>query len=212
MVSTHFTLPENITPISTEADPLKLAGDLRTLCKKALDMGAAGAAVLSPGDLCFSDGKILEKMMQTDFPSIHWPLDYPGDDLKNALFEYKKGIFVYNRPYPDMPDYGGGPIESPEHIAAYRKIHEIVSALEAAAFYLGYYLAMGFAAGNCRSIFCAVETQCNAAGRGKGCIAPYKGRPSLTAAGIDTRETARKVHLSHLNTERLFLSGLVMVA
>ncbi|MFO8111904.1 MAG: DUF2284 domain-containing protein [Desulfosalsimonadaceae bacterium] len=212
MEPSPFIIPETIHPIRAENDPSRLAAEINTLCTKALDWGAAGTAVIGPEDLVFGDKH--RNMTQTapDLPSICWPLDFPIDDLKEALFAYDKGIFLYIDVDVDLPDDGDTPEADKNHLAAYRKIHEIVSAVESAAFYMGHYLAMGFAAGNCRSVFCMEEGQCSAVVVAKGCTAPYKSRPSMSAVGVDPLKTAWKAHLPQPDPDRPFLSGLVMVA
>lgn len=213
MESKPFVIPETILPIRAEIDPACMDADIKTLCTSALGWGAAGTAVLGPEDLVFVD-KLLRTMAKTNLDSMStcWPLAYPVDDIKKALFAYEKGIFLYIDVDVDLPDDGDNPEPDKNHMAPYRKIHEIVSAVESAAFYMGYYLAMGFAAGNCRSLFCMEENQCSAATVAKGCTSPYKSRPSMSAAGIDSLKTAWKLHLPQPDSDRPFLSGLVMVA
>lgn len=212
MESRHFVLHDPIRPITAEKDPLRLESDITSLCSKATALGAGGVAAAGPQDLVFSDEIISKVKADANYPSIHWPIDYPADDLKKAILAFRKGIFLYIDAPSDMPDYGGGPIPDRNHLNMHLKLHEMVAHIESAAFYMGHYLAMGFAAGNCRSIFCAEEGRCNAAVRTNGCTAPYKGRPSLTAAGIDVIKTAQKLRLQLPGADSSFLAGLVMVA
>lgn len=214
MESKPFVIPETIHPIRAEIDPACLGADIKTLCTSALGWGAAGTAVIGPEDLVFDDKRLRTMATKTDLDSMStcWPLAYPIDEIKKALFAYDKGIFLYIDVNIDLPDDGDNPEHNKNHLAAYRKIHEIISAVESAAFYMGHYLAMGFAAGNCRSVFCMEEGQCSAATVAKGCTALYKSRPSMSAAGIDPLKTAWKLHLPQPDPDRPFLSGLVMVA
>ncbi len=212
MESQHFILHKPIHPITAEKDPLRLESDITALCNKATALGAGGVAVAGPEDLVFSDEIISKVKADSNYPSIHWPIDYPADDLKKAILAFRKGIFLYIDAPPDMPDYGGGPIPDRNHLNIYVKLHEMVAHIESAAFYMGHYLAMGFAAGNCRSVFCTEEGRCTAAVRTNGCTAPYKGRPSMAAAGIDAIKTAQKIRLQLPGADSSFLAGLVMVA
>jgi predicted metal-binding protein len=84
--------------------------------------------------------------------------------------------------------------------------------LESESFYMGYHLAVGFATGNCRAIFCAEESSCWASVKGRKCVQPYKGRPSMEAAGMDSVAMARakKWRLPKREGAPL-LAGLVMV-
>lgn len=207
-----FPVPEEIAPVSAEIDPLGLENDVGRLTENAREMGAAASAVISVEDIVFSES-LLEAIHADDaFPSIHWPLEYPLDNLKDALFSFRKGIFLYVRVEPGMPDYGGGPIADPVHRDCYRKLHEIVAAIESRSFYMGHYLAMGFAAGNCRSIFCADADQCVAMTRAKACKAPYKGRPSMAAAGMDAEQMFRNAGWPPDILKGPLLAGMVLVA
>ena len=67
---------------------------------------------------------------------------------------------------------------------ARKKIAEIVKLVEDAAFYDGYYFAMGFGAGTCKKTWCS-QMDCQALEAGKGCRAPLHSRVSLEAAGFD---------------------------
>ena len=73
---------------------------------------------------------------------------------------FDSGVFFRINTGARMPDYGGGPIADAAHRRIYRQVYEIVTAVESAAFYMGYHLALGFAAGNCRAVFCADEKRC----------------------------------------------------
>ncbi len=66
----------------------------------------------------------------------------------------------------------------------YKKVFFVVSEVESRAFYDGYYLALGFAAGSCKNVFC-FKMDCQALGRGKGCRWPLRSRPSMEAVGFD---------------------------
>lgn len=68
-----------------------------------------------------------------------------------------------------------------------KKIYQIVSTIESSAFYDGYYMAMGFAAGSCKSALCP-SVPCQAL-EGKGCRYHARARPSMEAIGIDVFAT-----------------------
>ncbi len=207
-----FPVPEEIVPVSAETDPLVLENNVGRLAENAREMGAAKAAVISPEDIVF-DESLPETMRADDaLPSIHWPPEYPLDNLKDALMSFRRGIFLYIRAEPGMPDYGGGPIDDPVHRDCYRKLHEIVTAIESRSFYMGHYLAMGFAAGNCRSIFCADADRCIAMTRSKPCKEPYKSRPSMAAAGMDALQMFRNAGWPPDVLKGPLLAGMVMVA
>jgi len=74
----------------------------------------------------------------------------------------------------------------------YKRIFKIVSELEAAAFYDGFYLAVGFSAGSCKGVFC-FQKKCQALIPGQRCRFPLIARPSLEAVGFDVFHLAKYV-------------------
>jgi predicted metal-binding protein len=70
-----------------------------------------------------------------------------------------------------------------ERAGAYRKMFELVGAVESMAFYDGHYLAAGFAAGSCKSTFCHKQ-EC-AVLKGERCRNELRSRSSMEAVGID---------------------------
>ena len=67
-----------------------------------------------------------------------------------------------------------------------------VSNVESMAFYNGYYLSMGFAAGSCKQTLCYKFPNCQAL-EGKGCRHPNIARPSMEAVGFDAYRMAAQV-------------------
>jgi predicted metal-binding protein len=110
-----------------------------------------------------------------------------------------------------MPEFGGGPIQNATHRKSYLKVYEIVTMLESNSFYCGYHLAAGFAAGNCRAVFCQEEKRCLPMLKGKACIHPNKGRPSMEAAGMDANAMAKNLGWDPLEN-RSVIYGLLLVA
>ncbi|RJP78246.1 MAG: hypothetical protein C4522_13305 [Desulfobacteraceae bacterium] len=201
---------DHVRPIPPQTNPDQLAKDLSILCGKARESGASDAVVISAGDVIFRP-EIREKVSRQDaFPSIHWPLDYPKDNIEEAIRAYRKGILFCVAAGENLPDYGGGPIDNPLHRNRYLLVYEIASILESASFYMGHHLAMGFAVGNCRSVFCPDEKRCVPMLKGKPCIHPNIGRPSMEAAGMDALCMAENA--GWITDESRFLPvGLVMV-
>jgi hypothetical protein len=101
-------------------------------------------------------------------------------------------------------------IPDEEHRRLYERLYALVTDIESSSFYMGYHLALGLAAGNCRAVFCHGEDRCWAMVKGRGCIHPYKGRPSMETVGIDTRVMARSLSMTGESDNRL-LAGLVMI-
>ena len=67
-----------------------------------------------------------------------------------------------------------------------------MSRVEAEAFYDGYHLALGFAGGPCKTIFCP-DVECSALIPGQGCRHSYKARSAMEAVGMDAFQMAAKV-------------------
>jgi len=78
-----------------------------------------------------------------------------------------------------------------QRVAAYQKVFDIASSLESAAFYDGYYLAVGFAAGSCKSTYCH-DKPC-AVLDGDKCRNALRSRPSMESVGIDCYRLAAEL-------------------
>jgi len=143
----RFRKPAQVRQISASADPEQLKKDLQLLRDKALQAGASSAVVIETSDVVFNN-EVLAAVRDDDaYISIHWPLDYPKDDIVEAVQVYRYGVFFLVTCDPDMPAYGGGPISNGAHRQSYLRVYEIASLLESECFYMGYHLALGFAAG-----------------------------------------------------------------
>ena len=70
-------------------------------------------------------------------------------------------------------------------------LHEIVSKIEAEAFFDGYQFALAFGSGSCKG-FCP-DVDCTAIQPGRGCRFPMKARPSMESVGMDVFTMATKV-------------------
>ena len=210
----RFHVPDNVRQVPPYIDQEQLKKDLEILRNMAVEAGAADTAIISAEDVIFNPETKARVQADDGYPSIHWPLDYPKDDVEEAIRAYQSGVFFRVEAIDSkMPNYGGGPISDPTHRKDYLKVYEIVTLLESASFYMAYHLALGFPTGNCRSVFCADEKRCWPTLKGKVCIHPYKGRPSMEAAGMDAAAMAERLkwEISGNKTAPL-LAGLVMVA
>jgi len=75
-------------------------------------------------------------------------------------------------------------LSTPESIAARRKMLEIVSKIEAQAFYDGYYFATAYGGGSCKGTLCS-GVSCTAIEKGESCRHPLQSRPSMEGSGMD---------------------------
>ena len=203
--------PEVVRCVPAHVDSAQLETDLAYLREKALAKGAGPCEILKKTDIVFSPDILKQVAADNRLPSAHWPLEYPRDDLNEAIDAYEWGIFFQLPVETDFPDYGGGPVDPPEHRQLYIKAYEIVTILESSAFYMGYHLAIGLASGNCRAVFCPDERRCPATIKGRTCIRPNSGRPSMAAAGIDARAMGRALNWEMPSDNAVFLGGLVMI-
>ncbi|MEM3433987.1 MAG: DUF2284 domain-containing protein [Candidatus Methanomethyliaceae archaeon] len=83
-----------------------------------------------------------------------------------------------------------GPEWTKRHVPHELKLREVVSLVESEAHNMGYYFAIGFAAGEC-SLCLSQNIECDALKTGR-CRYPLKARPAMEAAGIDVFATVKK--------------------
>jgi predicted metal-binding protein len=99
-----------------------------------------------------------------------------------TINKYNKGVLLrweYSRETPR------------ETRVEYRSaMYKTLAAIEAAAFYDGYYLACGFGAGSCRLGLCGDGICQELTEPHKGCRNPLLARPSMEAVGFDVYKTA----------------------
>jgi predicted metal-binding protein len=204
--------PQTIRKVELAPDLERLASDIEALRETAIARGATEATVIDAARV-ICDPAVKKRIEgSASYVSYHWPLVYPNDSVEEAVAAYQKGVFFRLSPTERIPEYMGGEIADPGHRELFHKVYEITAALESASFYYGYHLAMGFAVGNCRAVFCANEPGCQAMKKGRPCLHPYKARPSMEAVGIDTRLLARDLGWQAVPGEdEGFLTALVLV-
>lgn len=203
--------PEVVRCVPARIDPFQLEADLAYLRERGLSQGAAACAVIKKAAIVFNPDILEQVARDKRLPSAHWPLNYPRDDLNEAIDAYQWAVFFQIPAYPSMSDPGGGPILESTHWQKYLKTYEIVTVIESSAFYMGYHLAIGLASGNCRAVFCPEQKRCPATIRGRTCIRPNMGRPCMAAAGIDARAMAAALNWESPPEPAPFLGGLIMI-
>ena len=94
------------------------------------------------------------------------------------------------------------------HYPFKRKLHEIVEAVESAAFKKGMRFATGFVGGSC--VLCE---RCVSEEFSNACRHPFRARPPMEAVGIDVVKTAENAGLPiHLSSSKNVLwTGLVLL-
>jgi predicted metal-binding protein len=164
--------------------PEVLQEDLKNLCRKALELGASQAEIITT-DRVIIDERVRAKCLNPKCPTYgtcgNCPPYAPDLDFVrkvNACYRY--AIFIQAK-FPAAPPANAG--SHPLTISGGTKSHEIIAKVEAAAFHDGYYLAMGLGAGSCKPVFCA-DAPC-AVLKGEGCRQGLRSRFSMESWGMD---------------------------
>jgi predicted metal-binding protein len=204
--------PAEVRQIPAAVDTARLPADIEKLKNQALSDGASDSAIVNHTEIIFNPDLLKKVASDNNFPSVHWPLVYPKDEIREAIDAFEWAVFFRMPVDNAMPDYGGGPVSDEAHRRIFSKTYQIVTDLESTAFYMGYHLAIGLAAGNCRAVFCGDEKRCPPMYKGQACVRPNAGRPSMESAGIDAVAIAK-----HLNWKMPkdasypVLAGLVLI-
>ncbi len=177
---------KEIRKISLETDEQQLKSDLDRYRQKALELGASNAAIVKAGDIPVDDRAALKCQIPLCFgygtnPNCP-PHTLKPRELKEILTKYDYAILLAMDVPPEVIVRDKATIK--ERVAAYRRVFAIVNEVESMAFYDGYYLAFGFAAGSCRHTFCGEQTACTVM-EGEKCRISLRSRPSQEAVGID---------------------------
>ncbi len=171
-----------------------LKKDLERYRKKAVEYGASDAVVV-PASSVIVDERVRLKCSQ---PRCYLygeepycpPYTPEPEFMRRALSKYTWAILVRNdvEPPEDFTDrvkwFKG-------HIRHQRKTNELVSKIESLAYVDGYYFAIGFGAGGCKTTLCEGEL-CLMIDGGR-CKFPLKARSSMEAVGIDVFDIVNKV-------------------
>ena len=171
----------------------KLNKDLEKYRQEAISLGATDSKIIT-ADMIPIDGRVA---LKCNIPvcfgygtSVNCPPNtITPSKLRELIKKYKHAIFFKLEVKPEVIVRNRETIL--ERTGAYRKIFEIVNAIESMAFYDGYYLAVGFAAGSCKSTYC-YKVECSAL-KGERCRHELKVRPSMEAVGIDAYKLATSV-------------------
>jgi predicted metal-binding protein len=184
-----------IRKIKEKISPKTLEDDLEKYRQLAIELGATDARIINV-DMIKIEERVRAKCIWPKClfygTNAHCPPNGPGvEEVRKIVYGYRYGIFVkLSMPPEDV--VGQKAIENKLVFRHYKNMFEIISRTESAAFYDGYYLALGFASGCCKSVFCP-DVSCNAIIPGQRCRAPFKSRPSLESAGINAFALATKV-------------------
>ena len=174
-----------IAKIADNRNQENLPRDLDRYCQYALELGADEARVVDASKIPVEDAVAFKCRVPRCFGyqcCAQCPPHAPKPaEIRQLLKSYKHGLLFVHRVSSKLLKLDRN---HKDRKAAFRKILEIVSKLESAAFYDGHYLAVGFGAGSCFSSICDPELGCSAL-KGEQCRFPLKARPSMEAVGMD---------------------------
>ena len=180
--------------ITEKVDQDQLHGDLEKYRKHALELGASDARIISTDDVIL-DERVVAKCTYPKCPGYGTNANCPPhamgiDQVRKVVGKFKHALFIK---IETPSEHTAGRKAVKEDLASpYRtKLSEIVSKIEAQAFYDGYHLALGFAGGSCKQLFCQ-NNDCTALIPGKGCPHRLKARSPMEAVGMDVYTMAAR--------------------
>ncbi len=172
-------------PDTKNRDEIPAEDDLQKYLDLALELGADQTKVIEVADILLEDAVVFKCQVprcHSYGKSAHCPPHAPlPADIRELLKQYEKAILFARRVPTEvlLKDRTDS-----QRRAAFQSIYEIVSKLESTAFYDGFHLATGFAAGSCKSYFCWDQETC-AVLQGGDCLYPVKARPSMESVGMN---------------------------
>jgi predicted metal-binding protein len=182
-----------IRKIESEIHQEKLNEDLEKYRREAISLGATDSKIIKVEMIPIDDRVTLKCKVPQCFgygTSANCPPHaIKPSELRELVKGYKYAILFKLDVRPEVIVRNRETIL--ERVEAYKRIFEIASAIESMAFYDGYYLAAGFAAGSCKSTYC-YKVECSAL-KGERCRNELKVRPSMEGVGIDVYKLATEV-------------------
>jgi predicted metal-binding protein len=188
-----MTSRRQIRPVRADVPDEELQEDLERYRQEAVRMGASDARVI-PASLVRIDDRVPMKCRVPLCFGFGTSANCPPNamkpaELRDAVKGYRYALFFQVDVPPAVIVRNRETIL--ERAGAYKKVFELVSALESMAFYDGHYLAAGFAAGSCKSTYC-YKQEC-AVLKGERCRNELRARSSMEAVGIDAYRLAADV-------------------
>jgi predicted metal-binding protein len=178
--------------ILDKVPPEILQADLERYRQKAVELGAAEAKIITT-DMIIVDERVRAKCSNPKCRYYGTNGDCPphGPDLETVrkiVNKYQYAIFTFAKLASDI--FAEISNDRPWNTCRLKN-HEMISKVEAAAFYDGYYLATGLADGPCKSLYCA-DLEC-AVLKGQGCRKGLRARHSMESWGMDCYSMATRV-------------------
>jgi predicted metal-binding protein len=200
-VAMHDRIPRKIKPF----DEKQLKADLERYREMAMEMGASAAKVI-PREKVYVDYRVRVKCTIPKCPeygsSAHCPPHgLETEKVKKFVDSYRYALLV-KMEIPSstitgddlgVMDEGGQLVVSKALLSllkSYRKLNDIVTDIEAQAFYDGYYLSTSFTAGSCHASLCNFQ-ECQVL-LGQPCRFPLRSRPSMEGSGMNVYRMAEE--------------------
>ncbi|MFC2019270.1 DUF2284 domain-containing protein [Chloroflexota bacterium] len=178
-----------VRKIVVEVPEKQFKQDLERYEQTALDMGATNAAIITT-DKVIIDERVRAKCI---YPKCNWygtsahcpPHAMDLDMARRLVSRFRYAILFRIEAPSEVTVWHGKTKEQKKVSARYNKMrHDIIAKIESTAFYDGYYLAVGFGGGPCKSFLCPTQ-DCQALEPGKGCRHPFYAREAMEGIGMD---------------------------
>ena len=180
--------------IPPEVVETTLKADLKRYKQQAIELGAAQAEVI-PARWVQVDERVrlkcyVPRCYNYGQSACCPPYTPEPEFMRRALSRFSWAVLFRSNVAP-IEDFTDITRYSPHGAKHDRQTMEIVGKIELWAFADGYYLAVGFSSGGCKTTLCG-GMLCQALDSGR-CRFPLKARPSMEAVGIDVYGLAAKV-------------------
>jgi predicted metal-binding protein len=188
-MKTNFVIKPRKIPDKVSEESLQ--SDLERYRNMALEKGATETKIITT-DQVIVDARVRAKCLITCGLAGANPFcpvkDISIEELQKIVNLYKYAIFV--RLEQKSEDFAGPEVfKKRSHSPSQIELLKIVEAVEAAAFYDGYHLALSFGGGSCKSAWCQ-GSECSAMQPGGVCRHGGKIRPSMEGTGFDAMTMA----------------------
>jgi len=172
-----------------------LQRDLEKYRRRAIELGATDVKIITT-DMILIDERVRAKCINPKCGSYGTNANCPPyamdlEQVRKIVNNFHYGIFtIIQTPSKVMAGHSDEDVR--ERNRARIKNHEMISKIEAEAFYDGYHLALGLADGPCKLIFCP-NNECSALVPGQSCRHSLRARFSMEGVGMDAYTMAARV-------------------
>jgi predicted metal-binding protein len=186
-------VPAKIRKVRLKTPAAQMRQDLKRYSALAQELGATDARAIPARQVTVDERVTLKCCVPKCFgygTSANCPPhSMTPAETRQIVGMYRWGVAVKLEVPPEVIVRDKATIEA--RVAAYQTMFKIVNQIESAAFYDGHYLAVGFAAGSCKSTFC-FDQDCLVL-KGQKCRLALRARPSMESVGIDCYRLAAEL-------------------